>query len=320
MTTQRCILTGREVDVKNYDTATFYKLKIAETEVEIFICRKCDYDISVSKLPKAVIEGIIANGLIPRRVFFVGENHVESHGHPSESTSINVPSYFDTIRYPITPSEKMNDFLNFLSKKQKYDGESVKINLNDESTWIHGYFKHAEECKVYLDALIEEGLIHDYMLIHEGEKRTAKLTIKGLNKLVELETKGVNSKSCFIAMKFDDSMLPARDAIKRAIKITGFEKYVIDEEHLKSDKTIPDAILKGIKKSKFCIADFTKHNNGVYFESGYALGLGKPVIYVCHESEFNESHFDIKQLQHIIYKSPEDLEKKLIDKIEAWIK
>jgi nucleoside 2-deoxyribosyltransferase len=49
-----------------------------------------------------------------------------------------------------------------------------------------------------------------------------------------------------------------------------------------------------IKASRFLIADLTHDNNGAYWEAGYAEGLGKPVIYTCEASKFDEkqSHFD----------------------------
>ncbi|HYC86761.1 MAG TPA: hypothetical protein VEB86_16125, partial [Chryseosolibacter sp.] len=83
---------------------------------------------------------------------------------------------------------------------------------------------------------------------------------------------------------------------------------------------INDAIIVGLKQSKFCIADFCGHKNGVYFEAGFVVGQGKPVIYTCSKTEFAKAHFDIKPLQHIIYITPEELEEKLILKIDAWIK
>lgn len=81
-----------------------------------------------------------------------------------------------------------------------------------------------------------------------------------------------------------------------------------------------DEIISSLKKCKFCISDFTFHSNGVYFENGYALGQKKKVIYTCREDEFKKAHFDIRPLQHIIYKTEHELEKDLINKIEAWIK
>ncbi len=44
------------------------------------------------------------------------------------------------------------------------------------------------------------------------------------------------------------------------------------------------------------IADLTHANNGVYWETGYAEGLQKPVIYTCREDAFGEIHFDTNHL------------------------
>jgi nucleoside 2-deoxyribosyltransferase len=70
----------------------------------------------------------------------------------------------------------------------------------------------------------------------------------------------------------------------------------------------------------FCISDFTEQKDGVYFEAGYALGRGLKVIYTCEEGDFKNSHFDTNHFPHIIYKNEVELEEKLINKIEAWIK
>ena len=50
-----------------------------------------------------------------------------------------------------------------------------------------------------------------------------------------------------------------------------------------------------IRDSKFVIADLTHGNQGAYWEAGFAEGLGKPVIYICEKSKFEEPgwvHFD----------------------------
>ncbi len=42
------------------------------------------------------------------------------------------------------------------------------------------------------------------------------------------------------------------------------------------------------------IAELTLENRGVYWEAGFAEGLGRPVIYTCKESESKDlkTHFD----------------------------
>ena len=306
-----CILTGITIDYKNGSDTIHYDLKISDNTVEIFICRGCKDKIKPHN-KQHIIRSLISNNNWPKRSFI--NSYDCTVIPPKDSERILLPDYFEIIGYPKTPSEKLNSLFLYLYNLQKFDGELISINILDANLWIQNYFANRDEFYFYLNELKVSNLI----LFETAH--LFKVTHKGLNKVVELLEEGDKSKNCFVAMAFDDSMKPYRDAIKKALITTGYTPIIIDEEHLNSDKTIPDGILSGIKKSKFCVADFTMHRNGVYFESGYALGLGKPVIYLCRKDEFENAHFDIKQLQHIIYSSDEELEKRLIEKIEVWIK
>ena len=111
-----------------------------------------------------------------------------------------------------------------------------------------------------------------------------------------------------------------KEAIKSAVNETNYQPVIINEKHIESDRTINDAIIAEIKRAKFVIADFTEQKSGVYFEAGFALGLGIPVIYCCDKADFDaNSHFDVNHYPHILYNSPEELGKGLVDKIRAWI-
>jgi len=124
-----------------------------------------------------------------------------------------------------------------------------------------------------------------------------------------------------VAMSFDSDLRAIYDqAIVPALVASGFESLRIDDNTVTSETTINDAMLAAIKKSRFTIADFTRHKKGVYFEAGYALGRGQKVIYTCHEDEINDAHFDTRNYPHIVWKDAEDLKKKLIDRIEVFIK
>ncbi len=204
--------------------------------------------------------------------------------------------------------------------------QNEKQNENDDDPSSHAdnfllknYLNNLNEGYFYLKGLEEQGLIDLTNVNAGGAFSTVRITHKGLEKAIELKEEGNKSKKCFIAMSFRSETQPVRDAIKIALKETGYEAIIIDEENVDSDKTINDAIIASLKKCKFCIADFSFHSNGVYFESGFALGQGKKVIYTCSEEEFKNAHFDIRPLQHIIYKSSEQLTKDLINKIEAYI-
>jgi nucleoside 2-deoxyribosyltransferase len=130
-------------------------------------------------------------------------------------------------------------------------------------------------------------------LNHSNNVIGVYFSIQGLNKAISLFQEGENSNKCFIAMSFDSKMAETREIIKQVLKKTGYEPIIIDEEHLNSDQTINDAIIANLKKCKFCIADFSKHSNGVYFESGFALGQGKKVIYLCSDDEFKNTHLTL---------------------------
>jgi nucleoside 2-deoxyribosyltransferase len=70
-------------------------------------------------------------------------------------------------------------------------------------------------------------------------------------------------------------------------------KYVLQND------SIPDEIIAQIKACRFAIVDLTGQNNGVYFELGYAKGLGRDVILTCRDNDFDNRHFDIKHINTV---------------------
>lgn len=232
-----------------------------------------------------------------------------------------------TKSYPKTPTEKADYLFQYYLSMQKEDGEVVDISDNwryfTQVAWKQLYFKSYDELLYYSKHLDNQRLIDATFQSIEKENDTLLeffITVDGLNYGIRLQAEGEKSNLCFIAMAFKDETKIIRTAIKEALWETGFKEILMDELNIESDRTINDEIIANLKKCKFCIADFSYHSNGVYFESGFALGQGKKVIYTCLDREFNQAHFDIKPLQHIIYPTAEELKVKLKYKIEAWIK
>src|SRR6266436_6864511 len=62
---------------------------------------------------------------------------------------------------------------------------------------------------------------------------------------------------------------------------------------------------------RFVVADYTGQANGVYFEAGFALGLGLTVIPTCRADEVPKLHFDIRHLNTLAWTKPADLALKL---------
>jgi len=146
------------------------------------------------------------------------------------------------------------------------------------------------------------------------------ITMKGWSKYYELQQNNKESRQAFIAMSFSEEMDQIYEkALCPAVKSAGYDPYRIDKtEH---NEKICDLIIYEVKRSRFLIADITNHKKGVYFEAGYALGLGIPVIWCCknNEDELKNMHFDTRQYNHILWNDIDDLKDRLEKRIKATI-
>ena len=121
-------------------------------------------------------------------------------------------------------------------------------------------------------------------------------------------------------MWFDGSMNEAwDDGIAPAVHDAGYEPVRIDRvEHVNK---IDDEIIAEIRRARFVIADFTHGDTGarggVYYEAGFAHGLGIPVIFTCRKDRLGEVHFDTRQYNHIVWETPEELQDQLVKRIAA---
>jgi len=63
------------------------------------------------------------------------------------------------------------------------------------------------------------------------------------------------------------------------------------------------------------IADLSDENRGVYYEAGFARGVGKEVVYLVHESKAHTVHFDLSGVNHVRWSNEDELRKKLENRI-----
>jgi len=92
----------------------------------------------------------------------------------------------------------------------------------------------------------------------------------------------------FVAMPFAEEMNDIYDkAIEPAVRDAGYRPIRVDRtEHV---NRIDDEIIGRIKASRFMVADFTGHRQGVYFKAGMILGPGRTVIWMCKDEELAAS-------------------------------
>jgi hypothetical protein len=207
--------------------------------------------------------------------------------------------------------EKLNIFLRYIAKLSGFPGQTVAVDTANDYSVVCG--KNAKEAQFCIDSLQEQGLISVELTLDKTP--LCRITASGWQDLERLEQLGAESPNGFIAMWFDPSQDAARGAIKAAIAEAGYLPIRIDEvQHV---NRIDDEIIARIRDSKFMVADFTGQRQGVYFEAGFMLGLGRQVIWICHESAFPDVHFDARQYNNIVYADLVNLKSSLRLRIEA---
>ncbi|NIA16579.1 MAG: hypothetical protein GWP08_21185 [Nitrospiraceae bacterium] len=142
---------------------------------------------------------------------------------------------------------------------------------------------------------------------------------RGWQRLHELSKTPTDSRQAFVAMWFTtETDQVYKEGIEPAVREAEYEPKRIDlVEH---NNKICDEIIAEIRRSRFLIADFTGQRGGVYFEAGFAMGLGIPVIWIVPKDQIDKVHFDTRQYNHIVYESPDDLASKLYNRIAATIR
>lgn len=229
-------------------------------------------------------------------------------------TQLNVT---DLLKHPWIARNVDDQFekvLRYINKRTTYLYESVMLDLNRPAI---AYARHAKEFENILHALKDL----DYLSGDSGANyERVYLTLTGLARISKMNQVVTNSKQCFVAMWFNDEMRKIFDStIQRAVKDAGYDAFIIPMKEFNDD--ITDNIIAEIKKSKFLIADFTGNRGGVYFEAGFASGLGLPVIWTCQKKSFNENHihFDVNHFNFIVWENEDELYEGLKNRIGRTI-
>ncbi len=248
-------------------------------------------------------------------------NKIDLHGIVFTNSN-HLNDFIENNFINFSPEQKSNNLLRFIKSISNYEGERVSLTRQKiiiEEIWRKFYFTNVQEMEFYLKELIKEELLSQFGPSNEGFG-SLSLSKIGLISLRD-STSNINSNTCFVAMAFSDEMENVyKQAISPAIINCGFTPFKVNERLIPTGKTINDEIIAGIKMSKFMIADFTEHKNGVYFEAGLGRGLGMEVIYTCKIDEIKNAHFDTRQYQHILWSNSEDLKVSLINRINALLK
>ena len=211
---------------------------------------------------------------------------------------------------------KLAMVLEELARRAPVPGDTTSIDGNRDYPLFDA--RGSDEVEFLLKAADERGWIEAKARTMGGLWGHLALTVEGWTQLESFSSENRASNTCFVAMSFDSSLISLyEEAIQPAIEACGFLPDRVDRREF--NNKICDEIIAGIRKSCFMVADFTGHRGGVYFEAGFAHGLGRPVIFTCRDTDIGNAHFDTDHYNHIVWNDPEHLRRKLVDRIEATI-
>ncbi len=90
---------------------------------------------------------------------------------------------------------------------------------------------------------------------------------------------------CFVIQPFDKGAYDKRyeDVIVPAIGGAGLGEYRVDRDP--AARVLIEAIEVGIRDSDACIAEITTDNPNVWYELGFAIANGKPLVMICNSKE-----------------------------------
>lgn len=166
----------------------------------------------------------------------------------------------------------------------------IPMQFDDLALQAECWAMDEAELSAVCGLLIQRNFIKHYPPEAVGQTYKVEITATGWERLEQLRSPNLDSQQGFVAMWFDPSMNTIYDgAIAPAIGLAGYAPHRVDKrEHAEK---IDDEIILQIRRSRFVVADATGHRGGVYYEAGFAHGLGLPVFWTCKKGD--DLHFDV---------------------------
>ncbi len=253
-----------------------------------------------------------------------------THGRPVHMDAEIIENW-----YPKTFSERVDYILLYLNKRIKHIGQQLSFSYpellsaffidrkeyNKTPTYDSGSWDSRDnyDCENELEYMLDYLKECSYIEYLDGscEEDWVEISLSpaGYARIDILQRNTSYGKNVLVAMKFGDDTKVLREAIRKGINEAGYNAEFIDE--VQHNDFITPELLKHIRDSKFVVVDLTHQNNGAYFEEGYAMGLGKPVIQLCQKD--TRLHFDIAQKNTIMWATENDIPEMLTNRIKATI-
>jgi hypothetical protein len=255
---------------------------------------------SLSKLQRATLSYIIRNS-----------QAVEPDDDAFLITSFSIKQLTERSYSLPAPSVRANNLINFIGQIYLKTGEPVD-SLPVATSAVVGCVDNAAAHRL-LEQLEKLGFVQFSRIKAYGLAfgvSQIELTLAGWDRF-ELQKSGKTSANYgFLALKFTDEVLNdfVNNHVKPATKEVGYD--LIDMRDVAEAGIIDNLMRSRIRDAAFLIADLTHDSPGAYWEAGYAEGMGKPVLYICERSKWEEfrTHFDTNHSTTVLWSpnSPEE--------------
>ncbi len=213
-------------------------------------------------------------------------------------------------RYSV--AEKQLLLLRALARRSKYPGERVLIE--PETDYPLAWSSGAQEFAFHLQNLADRKLLRHFppagVLGAAMTANAVEVSADGWGYLDEKSNAGRTGNQAFVAMSFSSALVSAwNNGIRIGLERAGFRPYRTDAQpHI---DRIDAKIITEIRNSRIVVADVTEQRPGVYFEAGFAIGLGLPVFWSVRKDHLEQVHFDTRQYNHIVWETEADLAEQL---------
>jgi hypothetical protein len=120
---------------------------------------------------------------------------------------------------------------------------------------------------------------------------------------------------CFVVMSLQGNPVLEtyyKEAVQKTVEHVGLQCIRVDQQQFTGG--ITDQIRRNLDEARVVIVDTTEDRPNCYFEAGYAVARGKPIIWLRLNAPTMVKtgiEFDLKDYKHILYTTAEDLRIKL---------
>jgi len=205
----------------------------------------------------------------------------ETDQHDELSELITTESWqkiLDRHDEPASPLEQMDRVLATLAKHSPFVGAPIQLGTADKIA-RRLYMKDSAWVPKLLAAMQGMGFIG--IADAKPTVNGCYLTLHGWERAERSSKTARSGDQAFVAMWFHDGMAAAlANGIEPALRECGYSPYVVNRAP--SNNKIDDDIIANLRKSRIVVADLTGLRPSVFYEAGFAHGLGTPLILTCH--------------------------------------